>query len=121
MGKFKHFNLDERKRIMWFLGQEKSLRFIAIKLGRSVSSISSEIKLNSTKGDYDAKKANHKAYVKREHSKRDCLKVAINTELKSFVIKGIEDDQSPAGLSGRLKEVQKDIQYASTKAIYTNS
>lgn len=115
---FKHFNLDERKRIEWFLRKEKSLREISTILGRSVSSISDEIKNNSTRGVYDAKKANHKAYVKREQSKRDCLKVAMDTRLQKFVIEGMENDQSPNGLSGRLKYVQKDIQYTSTKAIY---
>ena len=68
---------------------------------------------------YDAKKAHHKAYVKRWQSKLQCMKVSMDPALKKFVINGMKnDDQSPAGMSGRLKYIEKNIQYASTKAIY---
>jgi IS30 family transposase len=46
------------------------------------------------------------------------MKVAMDIDLKKFVTENILDDQSPEGISGRLKEVEKNIQYASTKAIY---
>ena len=118
MNKFNHFNLGERKRIERYLRKGKSLREIARILDRSVSSVSDEIRYNSTDGVYDAKKANHKAYVKRQASKRDCLKVAMDAKLQKFVIDNIKDNQSPCGISGRLKEVEKKIQYASGKAIY---
>ena len=118
MNKFNHFNLGERKRIERYLRKGKSLREIARILDRSVSSVSDEIRYNSTDGVYDAKKANHKAYVKRQASKRDCLKVAMDAKLQKFVIENIKDNQSPCGISGRLKEVEKKIQYASGKAIY---
>ena len=110
--------LGERKRIEIFLRKQKSLRWISQALGRSVSSISDEIKENSVNGIYDAKKAQHKADVKREKSKRDCLKVAMDSKLQEFVIESMEGDQSPEGISGRLKKIEKTIQYASTKAIY---
>ena len=74
MSEFKHLSLYERQRIEKYLHAEKSLRFIASKLGRGVSSISDEIKSGSTKGVYDAKKAHHKAYVKRRQSKLQCMK-----------------------------------------------
>jgi len=118
MNKFNHFNLGERKRIERYLRKRKSLREIARILDRSVSSVSDEIKWNSIEEVYDAKKANHKAYVKRQASKRDCLKVAMNPKLEEFVIQGMKNDQSPCGLSGRLKYVEKSIEYASGKAIY---
>lgn len=87
-------------------------------LDRCVSSISDEIKRNSVNGIYNAKKAEHKALVKREKSKRDCLKVAMDTNLRKFVTENILDDQSPQGISGRLKYIEKGITYASGKAIY---
>jgi len=118
MEKYKHFCLFERKKIERFLRLKKSWRFIATKLDRSISSISEEIHNNSVKEKYSAEKADHKAYVKRKYSKNDCMKVAMDSKLQTFVKEGLKEDQSPAGLSGRLKEVQKDIQYASTKAIY---
>jgi IS30 family transposase len=67
---------------------------------------------------YNAVKAQHKADVKRGQSKRDCLKVAMDTELKNFVIENIKDEQSPEGISGRLKYIETGIEYASGKAIY---
>ena len=118
MREFNHFNLGERKRIERYLKQGKSLREMARILDRRVSSISDEIKNNSVNGLYDAKKAHHKALVKREKSKRDCLKVAMNAELQKFVVDNMLDDQSPEGISGRLKYVEKGIEYASGKAIY---
>lgn len=118
MNKFKHFDLSEREKIEKFLRKEKSLRWMALALGRSVSSMSDEIKNNSVKGRYSAKKAEQKAYAKRWLSKRDCLKVAMDSSLKKFVIENIKDDQSPEGISGRLKLIEKGIKYASSKAIY---
>lgn len=118
MRKFKHFCLFERKRIQRLLRLKKSRRLIADKLDRSVSSVSDEIKNNSVKGKYIAEKADHKAYVKRKYSKHDCMKVAMDPELKKFVIKNLMEDQSPEGISGRLKNAKKDIQYVSAKAIY---
>lgn len=97
---------------------KKSMQFIAAKLGRVVSSVSDEIKRNSVKGKYSAEKAEHKAYVKRKYSKTDCMKVALDRDLQKFVKGGMKEDQSPEGISGRLKYVEKGIQYASTKAIY---
>ena len=118
MIKFKHFDLKEREKIEKFLGKGKSLRWISLALDRSVSGVSDEIKNNSVKGKYNANKAEHKAYAKRQASKRDCLKVAMDSKLKRFVIENIKDDQSPEGISGRLKQVEKEIKYASFKAIY---
>lgn len=115
---FIHISKRERQRIEQWLKQEKSLRWIAGKLGRSISSISDEIRLNSVDGFYDAKKANHKAYVKRKYSKIQCLKVSKDPELRTYVTENIEADQSPEGISGRLKYVETDLEYASTKAIY---
>lgn len=94
------------------------MRLIADKLNRSLSSVSDEIKLNSVNGKYIAEKAEHKARVRRQNSKIQCMKVAMNQDLKKFVIENILDDQSPEGISGRLREVRTDLQYVSTKAIY---
>lgn len=118
MGNFKHFSLFDRKRIERFLKMKKKLRWIAGKLGRSVSSVSDEVRRNSIRGKYNAEKADHKAYVKRKYSKTDCMKVSLDPDLHKFVRDNLREDQSPEGISGRLKFVEKKIQYASTKAIY---
>lgn len=118
MKNYTHFCLYERRRIERYLRNKKSLRFIADKLERSVSGISDEIRKNSVNGVYDARKAHHKAYVKRKYSKIQSLKVVGSSDLREFVETNIKDDQSPEGISGRLKNVEKNIPYASFKAIY---
>jgi transposase, IS30 family len=115
---YMHLCFGERNKIERFLRREKSLREIARVLKRSVSNISNEVRNNSINGVYNAKKAQHKADVKREKSKRDCLKVAMDTNLRKFVVDNILDHQSPEGISGRLKYIEKGIEYASSKAIY---
>src|SRR3989338_1434778 len=116
--KFAHFCLYERQRIERYLRKKRSRQFIAGKLERSKSSIHDEIKNNSTNGYYDAQKAHHKAYVSRKYSKIQNLKVATDIDLREYVETQIKDDQSPAAISGRIKNVETGIRYASTKAIY---
>jgi IS30 family transposase len=118
MKNYTHFCLYERQRIEKYLRDKKSGQFIAGKLDRGKSSISDEIKQNSVAGIYDAKKAHHKAYVKRKYSKIQSLKVANNLGLWDFVETNIKDDQSPEGISGRLEFIEKNLPYASAKAIY---
>lgn len=111
-------NCNEREKIEKFLRKGKGVRWIAKALGRGVSSISNEVKNGKVNGIYKATKAQHKAYVRRKESKFQCMKVATDVELKKFVIENIMDEQSPEGISGRLKNIEKGITYASTKAIY---
>lgn len=118
MSKFNHFCLYERQRIEKYLKKNKSRRFIAGKLDRAKSSISDEINANSVKGVYNAKKAHHKAYVKRKYSKIQTMKVVSDLQLREFVEVSMAGDQTPAGISGRLKYVETEKQYASPKAIY---
>jgi IS30 family transposase len=118
MSKFTHFCLYERQRIEKYLRQGKTRQYIADKLDRGKSSIVDEINRNLVNGKYIATKADHKAYVARRNSKTQCLKVSMNLELREFVETSIADDQTPQGISGRLREIEKDIEYASAKAIY---
>jgi len=115
---FRHFSFEERNSIERWLAQQKRPRWIAGVLERSVSSISDEIRRNSVKGSYQASKAHHKAYVKRKNSKIQCLKVAMDTGLRDYVEVNIKNHQSPEGISGRLKQVEASMPYASAKAIY---
>lgn len=116
---FTHITDDERRRIERALEQGESIRSMANKLHRSASSISDEINRNKTrKKGYDRNSANEKAKIRRKNSKIQCLKVAMDKKLREFVINNIEQDQSPAGISGRIKNIEKDKQYVSLKAIY---
>jgi len=119
MGKtYEHISDSERRRIERLRESGKSLRTIAERLGRGVSTVSEELKRNKVKGVYDARKAQHKAYVRRWRSKQDCLKVVMDAPLKKYVEDRLRDEWSPELIAGRLKQQQKVLPYASTKAIY---
>jgi IS30 family transposase len=113
-----HIEYCERRSIERFISKGLGIRAIARNLARSPSSISTEIQLGSVGGIYKAKRAQKKAELRRKQSKQKCLKVAMNPVLKSYVISELEGHQSPEGISGRIKEIDTHIPYASTKAIY---
>lgn len=115
---YTHITENERRSIERFLGDGRSRRYIAEKLSRSVGTISEEITENSVKGVYDARKAHHKATQRRKQAKVQCMKVAMDPELKKYVTHHITEHQSPEGISLRLKNVDTHLPYASTKAIY---
>jgi IS30 family transposase len=114
--KYKHLSFEERFVIEILLRSKLSIRAIAEFLGRSPGTISYELKKNRVNGVYTAKKAHHKAYVKRWRSKRQCLKVSMDRFLSRFVEKKLILKWSPAQISGYL-----DSEYGITcsdKAIY---
>lgn len=113
-----HLEYCERRSIERFLEKEMGTRAIACALNRSPSTISTEIVLGRVRGVYRADKAQKKAELRRKQSKQKCLKVAMDPILKAYVTRELEHDQSPEGISGRLKYVDIHISYASTKAIY---
>ena len=115
---YTHIDESERRRIERARESGKGVREIARMIGRSPSAISEELKRNSVKKKYSRQKAELKARLRRRQSKLHCLKVAMDPELKTFVTKEIENDQSPESIAGRLKYVENKIQYASTKSIY---
>lgn len=84
---------------------------------RSASAISDEITLNSVRGTYNAKKAHHKAYVRRKYSKYQGMKIVKDKQLKEFVDTHLYGDQSPRAIAGRLKEREKRLSYASKDSI----
>jgi len=118
MKNFTHITDNERRCIERALKQGESIRSISKKLHRAASSVSDEIKVNKVKGEYNARKAINKARARRNQSKIQCLKVAMDLNLRDYVFKNINEDQSPEGISGRIKNVDKHIQRASAKAIY---
>jgi IS30 family transposase len=115
MKNFKHFSYEERIVIETLLKEGKSLRYIARQLERSPNSVSYEIRRNKVKEEYIPKKANHKAYFTRYYSKRDCLRVVLDKEIRFYVDEKLKLSWSPETISGRLKNEGKLI---SSKAIY---
>jgi len=95
-----------------------SLRDIAHALGRSVSTISDEIKRNTVKGAYDPRKADHKAYMRRRQSKYQGMHIASDRETKTFVDRSLLDDLSPEAIAGRMRSQEKNTVGMSKDSIY---
>ena len=108
---------NDRNEIKILLDRKYSLRDIAKALSRSVSTISEEVKNNSTRGKYNPEKAQHKAYVRRHNASFRGKKIVANKDLRSFVEKHLLDGQSPEAISGRLKHREKKLPYASKDTI----
>lgn len=100
---------------MWSKGY--SFREIARQLGRSHTNIRDEIKRNSVNGEYDPKKADHKAYVRRKYSKYQGKKIAEHHELQKYVNKHLYDDQSPEAIAGRINKHEKHLPGISKNSI----
>ena len=115
---FTHLSVSERDEISILKKKKYSLRAIALALGRSVSSISDELKRNAVKNVYDPKKATHKAYVRRRASKYQGMKIAEFPKLRTFVEELLYDDQSPENIAGRIKKRQTGLPKVSKNSVY---
>jgi IS30 family transposase len=115
---YTHIDESERRRIERAVEAGKGVRQIARMIGRSPGTVSEELQRNSIRDKYSRQGAQLKANLRRKRSKLQCLKVAMDPELKKFVTENIERNQSPEGIAGRLKKVETHMQCASTKAIY---
>lgn len=116
--KYSHITKTERLEIAILKNRGYSIREIARGLGRSPGTLSEEIKNNSVKGVYDPNKAQHKAYVKRKDSKFQGMKIVSSKELRNFVEDKLNEDWSPEQIAGRIREIEKNIKYASKNGIY---
>lgn len=115
---YHHIIKTERMEIALLKRKGYSLRNIAQMLHRSPNTISQEVTLNSTSGQYDPLKANHKAYVKRKYSKYQGMKIVQDKSLSDYVKEKLQQDWSPEQIAGRIKKIDKHIKYASHEAIY---
>lgn len=112
-----HFTLAQRKEIEYFLNQGDKKSQIAKKMKKAYSSIHDEIRLNSVRGKYDAKKAHHKAYVRRKESKYQGMKVMSDERLRKRVDELPYDDQSPEAVAGRITDQEKELPSVSGDSI----
>lgn len=94
------------------------MRNIAKELGRSVSTLSDELKRNLVKGKYVARKAQHKAYVRRRRAKYQGKKIVEHLPLREFVEDRLYDGQSPLMISGRIKHHEPHLPDVSKDSIY---
>lgn len=115
---YKHITGAERKEIKFYLDKEYSHKKIAEILNRSRNSISYEIKINSVNGVYDPDKANRKSKNRRKDSKYQGMKVVQNKELWDYIEDKIPRYWSPENISDKIKNIDKNIKYISSKGIY---
>jgi transposase, IS30 family len=83
-----------------------------------VSTISEELKRNRVHGRYDAKKAQHKSYTRRRNAKYQGKKIAMHSDLRTFVEEKLYDDQSPCAIAGRICKKEKHLPSISKESIY---
>jgi IS30 family transposase len=69
-------------------------------------------------GTYVAKKAHHKAYVKRRYAKVQTMKVVVHPSLRTYVEEKLTQEWSPEMIAGRIREIDHHLSPVSTKAIY---
>ena len=115
---YSHITKPERSEIALLLEKKYSKRDIARALKRNVSSISREIERRKTRGRYDPEKAQAKARVKRQYSKYQGMKIVGNGELREYIETSLQEDWSPEAISGRIREVDHELNYVSAKGIY---
>ncbi len=91
----------EREEISRGLASGESMRAIAVRLGRSASTVSREVGRHGGSRDYRAQKADERAWERARRPKR-CL-LAENDRLRDVVAKKLKEDWSPQQISGWLK------------------
>lgn len=79
-----------------------SLRAIGAAVGRSVSTISDELRRNEVAGIYTPAKAQHKATVRRKAAKFQGMTIVANRALQDFIERELLKRQSPQAIAGRL-------------------
>lgn len=96
------FTFYERQMLEYWLRTKQSLRDIGEAMKRAHTIISREIRRNGTdRKKYRADVA-QRLFEKRKHA-RHKGKIAKNFKLKEYVVSGLEQDQSPEEIAGRLK------------------
>lgn len=113
-----HITYEERVQIEFLINDSKPQQYIAGKLNRAKSTISDEIRLNSVKGEYIAKKAHHKAMVRRLYAKYQSMKIIADRMLCDYVESNLKRFWSPEDIAGRIKYIDTHINYANKDSIY---
>ena len=115
---YQHFNQSDRAEISILLNKGYSRRAIAEAIRKNHSSVSREIKANSTKGIYDPPKAQAKARLKRRLSKYQGMKIVDHHDLEIKVAVGLMANWSPEEVAGRIAYLNNGLAVISAKSIY---
>jgi IS30 family transposase len=107
---------EERDRIALLLASKTSLRKIARILGRSISSISEEVKRNSTNGEYASITAQRLSEERNTASRR--INPLKNPKIYAYVYEKLRSGWSPEQIAGRLKKDNNDKSIICHETIY---
>jgi IS30 family transposase len=107
----------ERLEISILLKKGYSQRSIAKALGRGKSTVSYEIKENSTNGVYNPLKAHAKARKRKQLRRFQWQKIEEDPALKAHIIAGLHKHWNPDEIAGEMKQTKRPF-YASKTAIY---
>jgi len=117
MKKYSQLNLNERSQVEILSSKGYAQKDIALVLGRHPSTMSRELK-RKVRNVYVARKAQHKAYVKRKYSKYQGMKITEDMTLETYVTKYLKLGWSPEQISGRIADERK-LKTVSHTAIYS--
>lgn len=107
---------EERDKIASLLASKTSLREIARKLGRSVSSVSEEVKRNSFNGEYTSIAAQRLSEQRNKTSRG--INPLKSSQVYAYVCAKLRCGWSPEQIAGRLKRENKGKSIISCETIY---
>jgi transposase, IS30 family len=117
MKKATKLKLVDRLEIRILLDKQYSMRAIGTAMNRSPNTISYEIAVNGGIVAYNPIYADQYARTRRKDTKVEWSKIEQDTELRTYIITGLEANWNPDEISGRMR-LEKQSFYASKTAIY---
>lgn len=117
MKKYSQLSLEERAQVEILFSKGYAQKDIAQVLDRHPSTVCRELR-RKVRGEYVARKAHHKAYVKRKYSKYQGIKINEDMRLEEYVTKYLRLGWSPEQISGRIADERK-LEVVSHTAIYS--
>ena len=115
--KFAGLSNAERSEISILKERGCGVREIARALGRSPNTVSYELRTNSVGGVYDPLKAKQKSWAARHSRRYQQHKIERNSNLKAYVIAGLQSGWNPDEISGAMRATNQPF-YASKTVIY---
>ena len=99
---YEHLSIDEREVILKMRAKDQSMRQIGAEMGRSVATISRELRRNiSSKHDYKPHLA-QRYYEKRRVESKEPYRVEEDVSLQKYVREKLKEYWSPEQISGRV-------------------
>ena len=117
MRKYSQLSLSDRAQVEILLGKGYTQRDIAGVLGRDPGTVSRELR-RKVNGRYSARKAHHKAYVKRKYSKFQGMKIREDMKLEAYITNYLKLGWSPEQVAGRVAD-ERGLKRVSHTTIYS--